>query len=420
MDAVPPAPLRRARAAVAGLFVVNAAAYANVVPRLPGIKADLGLSNAALGTAVAAVPAGALVSGLAAGALIGRWGSARVATACGIGFAVVVPAVSMAGSWAALAVTFVVFGLLDSVMDVSMNAHALRVQRAYGRSIVSAMHGLWSLGAVAGAALGSVAAGADLGLRSHLLAAGVGLAVLTLWARRHLLEGPDDLEREDLATGPAEIADAGSSGGGPARAATEAAGPAPTEAAPAPVRRGRAATLLVLGVLLLLAGAVEDSPASWGAVLLREELGTSAGAGGLVFVAFQAAMTAGRLRADRVVDRLGPVAVLRAGSGLITLGSAGGLLIGTPASVVAGFAIAGLGAAPLFPVVFHAAGNLPGLATGHGVAVVAWASRLGFLVVPPLVGLVGDAISVRAGLAVVPFAGALLVALAGVVRPARR
>jgi len=301
-----------------------------------------------------------------------------------------------------------------------MNAHALRVQRAYGRSIVSAMHGLWSLGAVAGAALGSVAAGADLGLRSHLLAAGVGLAVLTLWARRHLLEGPDDLEREDLATGPAEIADAGSSGGGPARAATEAAGPAPTEAAPAPVRRGRAATLLVLGVLLLLAGAVEDSPASWGAVLLREELGTSAGAGGLVFVAFQAAMTAGRLRADRVVDRLGPVAVLRAGSGLITLGSAGGLLIGTPASVVAGFAIAGLGAAPLFPVVFHAAGNLPGLATGHGVAVVAWASRLGFLVVPPLVGLVGDAISVRAGLAVVPFAGALLVALAGVVRPARR
>jgi fucose permease len=173
---------------------------------------------------------------------------------------------------------------------------------------------------------------------------------------------------------------------------------------------------LWLGLILLLAGAVEDSPASWGAVLLRDELDASAGVGGLVFVAFQAAMTAGRLLADRVVDRLGSEAVLRAGSALIVVGASVGLLVGTPASVIAGFAVAGLGAAPLFPVVFHAAGNLPGLSTGHGVAVVAWASRLGFLVVPPLVGLVGDAVSVRAGLAVVPAAGLLLVLLAGAVR----
>lgn len=383
--------LRRARGAVALLFVVNAGAYANVVPRLPGIKADLGLSNTALGTAVAAVPVGALLSGLVAGALIARWGSARVATACGLGFAVVVPAISLASSWAALAGTFVVFGLLDSVMDVSMNAHALRVQRGYGRSIVSAMHGLWSLGAVAGAGLGSLAAGAGLGLRPHLVLAGGALGALTLAARRHLLPGPDDVERDLDA-----VVDTGGARDRPGRSL--------------------ALTLTGLGLLLVLAGAVEDSPASWGAVLLRDELGASAGVAGLVFVAFQAAMTVGRLRADRLVDRFGSEAVLRAGSALIVLGATVGLLVGTPASVVAGFAVAGLGAAPLFPVVFHAAGNLPGVRTGHGVAAVAWASRLGFLVVPPLVGLVGDAVSVRAGLAVVPVAGLALLALAGTVR----
>lgn len=171
----------------------------------------------------------------------------------------------------------------------------------------------------------------------------------------------------------------------------------------------------MLSLVLVLAGAVEDSPASWGAVLLREELGTAAGTAGLVFVAFQAAMTGGRLVADRAVDRHGPVRVLRAGAALVALGSGLGLLVGTTASVVAGFALAGVGAAPLFPVVFHAAGNLPGLSTGHGVAVVAWASRLGFLVVPPLVGLVADAASVRTGLAVVPLAGLALVPLVAVV-----
>lgn len=406
MDRAVPPPLRRARAAVAGLFVVNAAAYANLVPRLPGIKAELGLTNAALGAAVAAAPAGALVSGLAAGPLIQRWGSARVAVACGLGVSALLPAVAVTGSWAVLAATLLCFGACDSVMDVSMNAHGLRVERRYGRSIVSAMHGLWSLGAVAGAGAGSAVAGLGVGLRPHLAVAGLALGGLTLLARAHLLPGPDDADREDLVVGPDLAAPSpGVSPGSRERVARAGRGSGPRPAV----------VLLALSAVLLLGAAVEDSPASWGAVLLREELGTAAGAGGLVFVAFQAAMTGGRLVADRAVDRFGPVRVLRAGAGLVAAGAGVGLLVGTPVAVVAGFTLAGLGAAPLFPVVFHAAGNLPGLATGHGVATVAWASRVGFLVVPPLVGLVADAASVRAGLAVVPLAGLALVPLVAVV-----
>ena len=47
---VPPsARLRRARTAVGACFFVNAVLYANLIPRFPEVKADLGLSNAALG-----------------------------------------------------------------------------------------------------------------------------------------------------------------------------------------------------------------------------------------------------------------------------------------------------------------------------------------------------------------------------------
>jgi MFS family permease len=376
--------LVRARVAVAVLFVLNGAVYANIVPRLPAIKAELGLSNTALGTAVAAMPVGALVSGLLAGRLIARFGSGRLAVACGVAFGFVLPLLGVAPSWGALAGGFLALGLLDALMDVAMNAHGLRVQRGYGRSIVSALHGLWSVGAVLGGLAGAAAAGLDVRPGWHLLAAGAAVLVVSLVMARHTLPGPDDEERDDAA---AEQATGG--------------------------RRGTARRLGVLGLLVVLAAVVEDAPASWGAVLLRDELGTSAAVGGLVFIAFQVSMVVGRLLGDRIVDRYGEAAVVRAGA-LVTAAAVGaGLLVGEPASIIAGFAVAGLGAASLFPVVFHAAGNLPGVSTGHGVAVVGWMSRMGFLVVPPLVGAVGDASSLRAGLVLAPVAGLAIAALAG-------
>ena len=90
-----------------------------------------------------------------------------------------------------------------------------------------------------------------------------------------------------------------------------------------------------------------------------------------------------------------------------------GLAVGEPAAIVVGFALAGLGTAPLFPLAFHAAGDLPGVSTGNGVAAVAWMGRIGFLVAPPLIGLIGDAVNLRVGLVLVPIAGAVVAVLAG-------
>ena len=199
-----PDPVGAAHRAVAGLFVLNAVAFANVVPRLPAIKADLDLSNAALGSAVAAMALGALVSGPAAGVLVARFGSARLATACGVGFGLVVPFFGIASSWWALAATFLVLGLLDSWMDVSMNAHALRVQRAMGRSIINTLHGTWSIGAVVGGVAGTVAAAAGVSVGVQVGVAGAVIVAATLVVRPFLLEGPDDADRE----APSEEVDA--------------------------------------------------------------------------------------------------------------------------------------------------------------------------------------------------------------------
>jgi MFS family permease len=377
---------------VAALFLVNAVAFANVVPRLPAIKATLALSNTSLGTAVAAMPVGALLSGPLAGALILRFGSGRLAVACSVAMGIVLPLFGVAPAWGVLATAFFLLGALDSVMDVSMNAHALRVQREHGRSIINSLHGLWSIGAVLGGGAGALAASQGIALEAHLVVAGVVVALIGLAAGRWLLAGPDEPDAVPAEAVPADpVPDAGER-----------------------PSRGAGRRLALLGLLLVLASAVEDAPSSWGAVLLRQELGTSVAVAGLVYIGFQSSMTVGRLTGDWVVDRFGPVSVVRAGGALTALGVGAGLAIGEPVAVIIGFSLAGFGTASLFPVVFHAAGEVPGVSTGHGLAAVAWMARVGFLVTPPIIGVVGDAISLRAGLVLVPVAGALIALLAGV------
>src|SRR3954470_24659308 len=195
-----PAQLRAARVAVAACFFLNAVLYANLVPRLPEVKADLGLSNASLGAALAAMPLGALLAGLSSAVLIRRFGSARVAGLGLVLLGIAIWAVAVAPGWAGLAGALLVAGALDAIVDVSMNAHGLRVQRHYGRSILNAFHGLWSIGAVTGGLLGSAAAGLSLPLVVHLAISAVVFSALALYGRRLMLPGPDTAEAVDAPT----------------------------------------------------------------------------------------------------------------------------------------------------------------------------------------------------------------------------
>jgi MFS family permease len=150
---------------------------------------------------------------------------------------------------------------------------------------------------------------------------------------------------------------------------------------------------------------VEDAGASWSALYLRNELGTGAAAAGLGFVALQSAMTVGRLTGDRVVDRFGQRLVAQVGGALIAVGMGAALAVPSVATTLIGFALAGLGVATLIPAVYHAADELPGLSSGSGLTVINWLLRIGFLVSPPLIGVLADLTSLRAALLTVVVAG---------------
>jgi MFS family permease len=391
--------LRRARTAVAACFFTNAVVYANLVPRYPEVKDRLGLTNAALGAALAAFPLGSLLAALSSAVLIRRLGSARLASFGLVLLSLALWSAAIAPRWWVLAAALLVAGALDAVADVAQNAHGLRVQRHYGRSILNAFHGLWSVGAVTGGLLGSAAAGLGVPLGVHLALSAAVFSVLALLGSRLMLPGPDSADR---APDPVpDDAGPGDAGGPPWRGRA---------------RRTAALMLAALGVLAVCGAFVEDAGASWSALYLRGDLAAGAAAAGLGFVALQTAMTIGRLTGDRVVDRFGQRRVARAGGAVTAAGMGLALAFPSVPATLVGFALAGLGVATLIPAVFAAADQLPGLPHGAGLAVSNWLLRIGFLLSPPLIGLVADTAGLRIALLTVVLAGTGVLVLGRVLR----
>ena len=411
-----PAPagaVRRARWAVGVLFFTNGALFANLLPRYPEIKEQLGLSNVEFGAAVAAFPLGALVAGLSAGFLIRRFRSSRVAIAAtlvaSLGFVVA----GGASVWAMLAAGLFIAGAMDAITDVAQNSHGLRVQRLYRRSILNSFHAVWSIGAVSGGIMGATLAQLGVSTLWHMVISAVVFGAAALLSYRWLLRGPEPVEPPE----PVELAETVPA---PAPVA-DAAGSPPPAATPRPGRAGRASVarfgvLLALVVIAASGAVVEDAGASWSAIYLSDSLGATAFVASLGFVALQGMQFIGRLLGDRMVDRFGQRTVARAGGAVVAIGMGAALLLPTVPGTVIGFGLAGLGIATLIPAAMHGADSVPGLAPGSGLTIVSWLLRLGFLASPLIVGAVADISSLRLGLAIVPVVGLLVVIFARVLQ----
>ena len=396
-------PVRRARYAVGATFAVNGMTFANLVPRYPEIVADLGLDNAAFGAAVAAWPLGALLSGLFAGVAVTRWSSKRVIVGASLAMSALLAGVGWASSWLALAAVFLCVGLVDALIDIANNAQGLWVQRRIGTSIITGLHGLWSVGAVIGGLIGSAFAGLGVPVRWQLLVTGLLFALALVVASRFLLSGPEQVPVH-----------------GPVPARDEATGrPDPTGRAPR-VAGGVVVRLLLICLVGLAGAAGEDAGNTWGALYLTGSLGATAAVGGAVFVAMQTSMIIGRFAGDPLVTRFGPRGVSRVGGILTVLGFGVVLAVPSVLAAVAGFAIVGLGIAVLIPLAMHAADELPGLPRGFGLAASGWMMRVGFLLTPPLIGIVADQVGLRWAFAVPAVLGLLAVGCAGLLAPPER
>jgi len=383
---------RAARRAVSVLFFANGAASASILPRLPAIKDGLGLSNAELGAAVAAMPLGGLIAGGLAGLLIARFGSGRVAAIAGTLDVLALAALGLAPTWAALAGAYFVMGMFDATMDAAMNTHGVGVERAYGRSILQGFHGGWSAGCMVAGAVGALAAAAAVPVSVHLSAVAISLAAAVVMTARGLL--------------PASVADVRAPTGDEAELRIR------------PSNTPRLLRLLLpVAMLGILCVVVQTAAATWSAVFGTDVLGLDAGLAAVGFVVYTGAMTLSRVTNDRWVDRLGPTRMVRLGAAVSVaalLAVIASAPLDSPALAFAGFAGIGVGTSPMFPIMVATAGSRPGMPSGYGVALTSWLVRIGLMIAPPLIGSVADATGLATAMWIPATAAAAIFAMAPV------
>ncbi len=382
-----PSILRRARVALLVYFGMFGLADGVWLARLPAVKEHLGLSDARLGVALLAAPAGLVVVAAFADRLIDRFGSARPTAAGAVAISLLPIGLGLADSMAVLMAVLLVYGMAGGLTDVAINAQAVRVERGYRRPIINSFHACFSFGGLLGALLGGLFAWAGIGAAPTFATAGVPMAVVALLARRRLLHGP---EASDPAVRPAMDRDPPHQGGGRDVAGQGAPGP----------RHAVALRIAALGLLALCSLLGEGAAGSWSAVYLRDNLGTSAAFAALGYAAFSVTMAAGRLTGDRLAARFGPGRLVT-GCGVVAgIGLAGALIGNSPALGLVGFALFGAGLSSTFPQLLSTAGNIRTSRSGTGIARVAGAGYLGLLVGPVLIGSFAGLVGLRLALGI--------------------
>ncbi|WP_203138189.1 MFS transporter [Microbacterium sp. JZ31] len=381
---------RRARRAVIGAFLINGFLLATWVVNIPAVQQQAGVSHGVLGGLLLLLGLGSFLAMQATGWVVDRAGS-RVATVAGVillALATLLP--PFASDPLTLGVAVFTIGIGNGTLDVAMNAHAVVVERRYGRPIMSSFHAWFSVGGALGAGFGALANALGWAL-PLLFAVPVALAVVAA-----ALALPGLLRASDAAP-ETEESDA-------------------TEAPSGGIAR-RAVLLGALAFMLMLA---EGVAADWSALHTREHLGAPESTAALAYAAFAVAMTAGRFAADRVSARIGAVAVVRFG----TLIAAAGLLVVTMSGSVpltlAGWILFGIGLSGAVPQIFTAAGSLGAARAGIVMSRIVGAGYVGLLAGPALIGWLAEGITLSVAIAVPVLLCAGAAALASAVAtPAR-
>ena len=365
-----------ARWATTGVFVVNGAAIGTWVAQIPWIQERFDLSKSTIGLMLVSMAIAVVLAFPIAGQAIVRHGSHRVVWLGGIATALAVNLPVLAPHPLLVALGLFVLGASSATQDVAMNSHGVTVEKALGRPIMSSLHAGWAFGGMAGAGFAAACTAAGLDPRISVAIASL-LLVLTLIATASRIGHGSAAEGED----------------------------APGFTLPS---RG----VVLLAVLCLLVMLTEGAMADWGGLYLRQDLGASAALAALSYSFFTAGMTVGRLGGDWVNQRIGPVALLRWGALLTGIPLGAMLLIGQPAAALAGLFLVGLGVANGVPLMFSAAGRQPDTPPGPGIAAVSSMGSLGFLAGPPVIGVLGDLISLPWALASLILGAAVVFALA--------
>jgi MFS family permease len=377
------------RNAVVATFFVQGFLFASWTAHIPHIKDHLHLGDGSLGIALLGAPIGSMLAMLAVSRLLPKFGSRRVVRVALVGYCLAGPLVGLSISLVTFFIAFLLWGIFQGSLDVSMNAQAITVEGRARRRLMPAFHGSWSMGSLAGAGVGVLGVGLGWSLSEQLLIFAVPCLFVVGWLSTQMI--PDDHARAKSSSGLAE--------------------------------KTRwtllQKTIVVLAAIAFADMLCEGAVADWTAVYLHGTLHTSAVLAGLGYAAYLLIMMIVRLLGNKMMNRFPVHLALPLLAMIGAVGLVVGLIINHPASVLVGFMCLGAGLALVIPMVFSACGHIANVHPGTAVATVSACGWTGFVLGPPLIGGIASLTSLRTALFLLPVLTVVVVVATGTARVLR-
>lgn len=322
---------------------------------VPSVKAHYALDERTLALVLLSTSVGSLltlfVAGRVVGALGARWTSvlAGAGVCLALGLSLVMP-----GLWALLPV-MVLFGASQSVFDVAINAEGTTLETLSNRAVMSGFHGMFSLGAMIGAATAASMIKADISSVVQLAAVATFAVVSIALSSRGMLASH------------------------PGAQSTQAHFAWPK------------GTLLLIGMLICFGMLAEGVMYNWSVLYVNQELHAPQERAALAYVAFAGATALMRFAGDSVRARVSERTMLLAGPALAAAAMLTVLLVARPWAAMVGFAVVGVGLATVVPILYNAATRIPGVSRAAAIASVSSIGYVGFMVGPPIIGGIAHA-----------------------------
>ncbi len=368
------------RTAVLVYFFLSGFGYSTWASRIPGIQQQLHINEAQLGTALLAAPIGVLVTVPFTSNLLNRYSSKSIMIFGAVFYNSMLALLAFTTQLWQLWLVLFCFGSSRNLLNLSMNAQGVEVQRLYERSIITSFHAVWSMAGFAGAAVGYLFVVSGLPLTVHFVSVSIVMVILsvafypnTYYTLQHAPQ------RGKFFVWPDKH-------------------------------------LLVFALIAFASMACENVMYDWSGIYFRKAVLAPKETATAAFVLYMVCMTTGRFFGDKIVPRFGISNILRYSGVLIFTG----LLIASlfpytiPAAI--GFVLTGFGVSCIVPLVFSLAGKSTTMSSGTAIASVSTISYFGFLAVPPGVGFIAQAIGLRWSFGIIALFGAIIFLLVFMIR----
>ncbi|PSR54675.1 MFS transporter [Adhaeribacter arboris] len=357
------------RWAVSTLFFLQGLCFASWASRIPTIQQTLGLNESQLGAVLLAIPVGSMISLPVSGWLVAKFGSKKVVTLGVFLYSLTLITLGMAQNTFQLISYLLLFGFGGNFLNIGVNTQAVGVEAMYKKPIMGMFHGMWSLAGFSGAAIGTLMIGAGIVPVQHFLAVTIFVILAALISTRFTIA-------ED-----------------------------PNRQADQPIFAKPDKSLLMLGVIAFCSMICEGAMFDWSGVYFKKVVQADAAWVGAGYTAFMATMASGRFVADWFTGKFGLKRTLQLSGILIAIGLLLAVLLPNLITAMAGFLLVGAGVSSVIPLVYSAAGKSKVLSPGVALAAVSTIGFLGFLMGPPLIGLVAGATSLRVSFFIIAIMG---------------